>query len=118
MPKSRKTSAANPVEQPARKRARKSAEPAKGNPRASEAAAPAPSEPRPAIKPARPSKKAAALALLQQPDSATVAELMGSTGWQAPTVRAVLTGFRKEGKELIRAKDDASATRYRLSATG
>jgi hypothetical protein len=34
------------------------------------------------------------------------------------SVRAALTGLRKDGKELIRAKDDAGVTRYRLTAAG
>jgi Protein of unknown function (DUF3489) len=43
-------------------------------------------------------------------------ELTEATGWQVHSVRAALTGFRKDGKELIRAKDDVGVTRYRLAA--
>jgi hypothetical protein len=58
------------------------------------------------------------LTLLQRPEGAAIPELMSITGWQAHSVRAVLTGFRNDGKELVRAKDDAGLTRYRLNASG
>ena len=64
---------------------------------------------------ARPSKKSTILALLHQSKGAAISELTAATGWQAHSVRAVLTGFRKEGKELCRAKDDAGITRYRVT---
>jgi hypothetical protein len=66
--------------------------------------------------PVRRSKKAAILALLQQPDGAAIGELTAATGWQVHSVRAALTGLRKEGKELVRAKDAAGITHYRLAA--
>ncbi|SRR6266852_5012757 len=68
--------------------------------------------------PIRQSKKAAILGLLERPDGAAISDLTGATGWQPHSVRAVLTGFRKDGKELIRAKDEAGVTRYRLAAAG
>ena len=73
-------------------------------------------EPSQRMTPARPSKKASILGLLQRPHGAAIGELTNATGWQPHSVRAVLTGFRKEGKELIRAKDEAGLTRYRIPA--
>jgi len=67
---------------------------------------------------ARQTKKARVLGMLRQSGGASIAELMDGTGWQAHTVRAFLTGVRKDGKELIRTKDGASATRYRITMEG
>ena len=49
---------------------------------------------------------------------AAISDLTAATGWQVHSVRAALTGLRKDGKELIREKDDAGVTRYRLTAAG
>jgi Protein of unknown function (DUF3489) len=49
---------------------------------------------------------------------AAISDLTAATGWQVHSVHTALTGLRKDGKELIRAKDQAGATRYRLSAEG
>src|SRR5258707_11579007 len=68
--------------------------------------------------PIRQSKKAAILGLLERPDGAAISDLTAATGWQVHSVRAALTGLRKDGKELIRQKDDAGVTRYRLTAAG
>jgi len=70
----------------------------------------------PSAAPVRPSKKGAILALLQRPDGAAISDLIEATGWQVHSVRAALTGFRKEGKDLVRAKDEAGVTHYRLAA--
>lgn len=48
---------------------------------------------------ARPSKKAAIVALLERPASAAISDLTKTTGWQIHSVRAALTGLRKEGRE-------------------
>ncbi len=69
-----------------------------------------------ATTPARSSKKAAIVALLERPDGAAIGDLIKATGWQVHSVRAALTGLRKEGKELVRAKDAAGVTHYRLAA--
>ena len=66
--------------------------------------------------PARPSKKAAIVALLERPNGAAIGDLTEATGWQTHSVRAALTGLRKEGKELVRDKDAAGVTHYRLAA--
>ena len=68
------------------------------------------------VDPPRQSKKAKILGMLGQPAGASIGELMAATGWQVHTVRAFLTGVRKAGKELIRTKEDAGATRYRIAA--
>ena len=60
----------------------------------------------------------AILGLLERPDGAAIRDLTAATGWQVHSVRAALTGLRKDGKELIRAKDEAGVTRYRLAAAG
>ena len=64
----------------------------------------------------RPSKKAAIVALLERPNGAAISDLTKATGWQQHSVRAALTGLRKEGKELVRSKDAGGATYYRLAA--
>ena len=80
---------------------------------AAEPTAPAAS---PSTAPARQTKKGAILALLQRPEGAAIGDLIEATGWQVHSVRAALTGLRKEGKELVRAKDVAGLTHYRLAA--
>jgi hypothetical protein len=47
---------------------------------------------------------------------AAISDLIEATGRQVHSVRAALTGFRKDGKELIRAKDEGGVTRYRVAA--
>ena len=71
--------------------------------------------PAPAM-PVRQSKKASILALLQRPQGAAIGDLTAATGWQTHSVRAALTGLRKEGKELVRVKDQGGVTHYRLAA--
>ena len=66
--------------------------------------------------PALLTKKAAIVALLEQPRGVAISDLAKATGWQVHSVRAALTGLRKEGKELVRNKDAAGVTRYRLGA--
>lgn len=55
-----------------------------------------------AVKPSpkTPTKRALVLELLRREDGATLPELMAATGWQAHSVRAVLTGLRKSGSVL------------------
>jgi hypothetical protein len=73
--------------------------------------------PVPAISSVRPSKKASILALLQRPQGAAIGDLTDATGWQVHSVRAALTGLRKEGKALLRVKDEGGVTHYRFAAT-
>jgi hypothetical protein len=68
--------------------------------------------------PVRQSKKAEILALLERPAGAAIADLTGVTGWQVHSVRAALTGLRKEGREVLRDKDNAGVARYRVAAAG
>ena len=116
MPKSRKTSAPKAAGQPARKTGRKSAKPTKPQQPPTKAASSRASKVRSPAAPARPSKKAAILNLLQRPDGAAIGDLIAATGWQVHSVRAALTGLRKEGKELVRSKDAGGLTHYRLAA--
>src|SRR5438552_17365370 len=116
MPKSRKTTPAKAAGQPARKAARKSDKPTKPQRPAAKAASSRAPKIRTAVTPGRPSMKASIVALLQRPDGAAIGELIKATGWQQHSVRAALTGVRKEGKELVRDKDAAGVTHYRLAA--
>ena len=111
MPKSRKTQ----TPKPARKTARKSAKPTSKQ-QATKAASSRSSRARLSAAPVRPSKKAAIVALLERPDGAAISDLTKATGWQTHSVRAALTGLRKEGKELVRDKNAAGVTHYRLAA--
>jgi hypothetical protein len=142
MPKSRKTTPAKAVGQPARKTARKSAKPTKSQRPVAKAAASRALKMRAPTTSARRSlagifaklewgerdpevteaviadlqrwfsaewcgrkpdprafraKKAAIISLLQRPDGAALGDLTAATGWQVHSVRAALTGLRKEG---------------------
>jgi hypothetical protein len=117
MPKSqRKASSPKAAAQSARQSARRSAKSATPQGRITKAASSRAAKVRSPATPARPSKKAAIVTLLQQPNGAAISDLTAATGWQAHSVRAALTGLRKEGKELVRAKDAAGVTHYRLAA--
>ena len=118
MTKSRKMTATSATKQRARKTDRKSANRRQMKRALAAMGSPANAEAGSVAAPIRQSKKAAILASLEQPDGAAIDDLTAATGWQVHSVRAALTGLRKDGKELIRAKDDAGVTRYRLSAAG
>jgi Protein of unknown function (DUF3489) len=105
MPKQRK---------PARSNSRKRL-PAARAPKTAAKHTPPKQEPALATTSPRPSKKASILGLLQRPQGAAIEELTAATGWQSHSVRATLTGFRKEGRELVRSKDDTGTTRYSLA---
>ena len=45
-------------------------------------------------------KAATLLALLQTGTGASLEEMVEATGWQAHTVRAAMTGFRKKGHAI------------------
>ena len=115
MPMSRKGNTAK-ASRPARKAARKSAKIAKPGRRAGKAASSRGAKARSGAAPARLSKKAAIVALLQRPKGAAIDDLIAATGWQGNSVSAALTGLRKDGKELTRDKDAAGVTHYRLTA--
>ena len=68
--------------------------------------------------PARQTKKGCILVLLQRPAGATIDDLMTATNWQSHSVRAALTGLRNEGREILRVRNDAGVTQYRIAAEG
>lgn len=70
-----------------------------------------------AAAPKHPTKRALLLGLLARDDGATLPELMAATGWQAHSVRAVLTGLRKSGIMLEKSIRDG-ATCYQMLETG
>lgn len=62
-----------------------------------------------------PTKVASVLALLQQKQGASLAELVAATGWLPHTTRAALTGLRKKGHDVTKQKVD-EVTRYFIAA--
>lgn len=79
------------------------------SPRGTRKAEPRHGEPRPQ------SKLGQVLAMLRRPKGATVADLAAATGWQRHTVRAALTGLRKRGLAVNRAKDTRGTSVYRIA---
>ncbi len=55
------------------------------------------------------------LKLLGHKNGATLPALEKATGWQPHSVRAALTGLRKKGHAIERAKDGKGATVYRVA---
>ena len=68
---------------------------------------PGPSRPR------KPSKLDLIRSLLAQPEGATLDELVSATGWQPHSVRAGMTGLRKQGLTVMRTKVDGT-TRFTI----
>lgn len=58
-------------------------------------------------------KAALVMAMLSRPQGATLAELVAATSWLPHTTRAVLTGIRKKGCTIEKARRD-NATCYRI----
>jgi len=112
MPKSRKTQ----IRKPPHKSSRKSARSTKPQRPVARAASSRARNKRSPAAPARSSKKSAIVALLERPNGAAISDLTKAKGWQVHSVRAALTGLRKEGKEVLRDKDMAGVTYYRLAA--
>jgi hypothetical protein len=118
MTKTRKKSEAKTAVRQPRKSTRKPATP-RG--RQKQIAAPAEHTSAAAAAPATPvrqTKKGSILALLRRPKGAAIGDLIAATGWQVHSVRAALTGLRKDGKELLREKDQAGITLYRIAEEG
>jgi hypothetical protein len=116
MAKTSKSTASTATKQPPRKAGPKSATRRQTQRPTAAATAPANTDTAAAAASVRQSKKASILALLERPDGAAIGDLTAATGWQVHSVRAALTGLRKEGKELVRAKDAAGVTHYRVAA--
>ena len=74
-------------------------------------------DPEPQPDPKRPSKQDVVIAMLRQPEGATVDEVASVTGWQRHTVRGVFSGTLKKklGLALASAKE-ARGRVYRIAA--
>jgi transcription initiation factor IIE alpha subunit len=49
--------------------------------------------------------------MMTRTDGATLDELVSATGWQPHSVRAGMTGLRKQGLTIVRTKNDGT-TRF------
>ena len=65
--------------------------------------------------PAKPTKTATILKLLRRPKGASIAELQKATGWKPHSVRAALTGLRKNGHKIERTKNAKDTTIYGIT---
>jgi len=61
----------------------------------------------------QPSKLDLIHSLLVRTDGATLEELVSATGWQPHSVRAGMTGLRKQGLTIVRTKTDGT-TRFAI----
>jgi hypothetical protein len=73
-------------------------------------------EPDPQPDPKRPSKQDVVIAMLRQPEGATVGEVASVTGWQRHTVRGVFSGTLKKklGLTVASAKEERGRV-YRIA---
>ena len=62
-----------------------------------------------------PSKTSLILGMMQRDDGATLEQMVEATGWLSHTTRAAMTGLRKKGHAIVRAKVEGE-TRYTLAA--
>ena len=60
-------------------------------------------------------KRAKLIAMLAQPQGASVTEIGQQLGWLPHTVRAAITGLRRAGREVTRSKDVDDRSVYRLA---
>lgn len=78
---------------------------------------PEPSAAAPLPKAPRQTKAALLRARLSEPGGVSVAALIDMTGWQAHTLRAALSGLRKEGLTVTRRREGAD-TIYAVDTSG
>ena len=65
----------------------------------------------------KPESKAAIVSkMLKRPRGATLGELGAATKWQAHSVRAFLSGLRKQGHALVREQRKSGEQTYRITA--
>lgn len=62
----------------------------------------------------RATKRAVIIGLLQRRRGARLEELTDATGWQAHSVRAALTGLRKQHVRVDRTRDKNGGSVYRI----
>ena len=62
-------------------------------------------------------KLAAVIELLSQGEGARLEELTLATGWLPHTARAALTGLRKRGYAIERARSEQGGSLYRIVAS-
>ena len=69
--------------------------------------------------PSKTSKQAKLTELLRRPEGATLDQMMAATGWQAHSVRGVISGVLKKrlGLAITSKKDDQGLRSYYLTAT-
>jgi hypothetical protein len=60
------------------------------------------------------SKASLVLSLMRQSQGATLIDMVVVTGWLPHTARAVLSGLRKKGRPITKAKQDG-VTRYSIA---
>src|SRR5215203_4598137 len=65
--------------------------------------------------PARATKQALIIGLLQRGAGATLDDLVAATGWLPHTTRAALTRLRQAGHVLEKSKAETGATVYRIA---
>ena len=85
------------------------------SPTAPSSPSPSPASPGQACRPT--SKIASVIALLQRTEGATLAEITDTTGWQAHSARAALTGLKKKGHTISKTKR-CDMTCYHIAAEG
>jgi predicted ArsR family transcriptional regulator len=59
-------------------------------------------------------KRAQIIGLLQRRRGASLVELTEATGWQAHSIRAALTGLRKQNVRVDRSRDKQGGSVYRI----
>jgi len=67
--------------------------------------------------PARATKQALIIGLLQRQEGATLADLVAATGWLPHTTRAALTRLRQAGHVLEKIRGE-TGTVYRIATPG
>mgnify|MGYP003558890713 CR=1 FL=1 len=87
------------------------AQAAQGSSKAAKASAPKDS----ARKAKSPSKSSIVQKLLGRAKGASIAEIIGATGWQPHSARAFLTGLRKKDITILRESRKDGETAYRIA---
>jgi len=64
------------------------------------------------------SKQAQIISLMRRKNGATLDDMVEATGWLPHTTRAALTGLRKKGYSIEKAKSPKGKTTYRITSGG